>query len=897
MTYDSKKHSTPGMPSIKELVADILDVPVQEIDPGVELVDYGLDSLAAAEIVAALGHDLDCEVPDALLQEYQTIEALETFVRCRQSKPATCEILQSKAPVSPLSQMWEDSLLPPECIPAEGKVADIFSMVLLTGATGFLGAFLLRSLLYSTSARVFCLVRARENESPEKKIRSNLEHYGLWEETFAERIIGVRGDLAQPNLGLSPETWQSLTEETDAVYHAAASVNWVFPYKSLRAANVSGTRELIRLACQSRPKPIHYLSSTSVCYSSNGPEQVEENVQMFPYIEGIPLGYAQSKCVSEELLRHAKSRGLPVTVYRPSLICGDSRSGVSNLDDIVARLIRACVEMQVAPDMDWVLDSCPVDFVAETLVRHSLNREPGLDILHLVNTGPRHWRELILWMNHYGYPVRLIPFEQWANLLERDAQTPEHPLYALKPFFRTRVDGRGRMTIPEFYQEKNRNRVEHVRTNGMLAQLSLACPPLNGVLLSEYFKSFVRAGFLSNPRSGVESERMHVAVSLEEKLAGVLRSYYHNEDLEVEEVQSLSPPSGNSILAELAAVGGNLESGLCTRRVHMRHIEMEAPESVDVFIKTKWKDERMIQLAETTARVCGDRLGDLFTRFRDRLGFTGCHEKEVALYEKTDERLRRYTPEFFGTWHDPETETWSLALEQLNGMRQMNAVETVRGWTPETIHAVIQGLAEIHSVGWCREAELSCQPWMGPVLVTRDMVEMQELLDETAKHASSYIKQWAGEAVCAVHQHLVETVGDWWPGMEVGPRTLIHNDFSPRNLALRPIEGGSRLCAYDWELATVGVPQHDLAEFLCFVLTPETDRDSVECYLHLHRCELERYVGETLDGDLWLRGFRAALNDLLVNRFSMMLVAHRFQRQPYLERVINNWYRLYRMFL
>ena len=55
---------------------------------------------------------------------------------------------------------------------------------------------------------------------------------------------------------------------------------------------------------------------------------------------------------------------------------------------------------------------------------------------------------------------------------------------------------------------------------------------------------------------------------------------------------------------------------------------------------------------------------------------------------------------------------------------------------------------------------------------------------------------------------------------KAGGSALIHNDFNPRNLALRREVGGWRLCAYDWELATIGVPQHDCAEFLCFVLPP-----------------------------------------------------------------------------
>ena len=60
------------------------------------------------------------------------------------------------------------------------------------------------------------------------------------------------------------------------------------------------------------------------------------------------------------------------------------------------------------------------------------------------------------------------------------------------------------------------------------------------------------------------------------------------------------------------------------------------------------------------------------------------------------------------------------------------------------------------------------------------------------------------------------SVGEWWKEIEKMPRTLVHNDFNPRNIAFRRTAEGPVLCAYDWELATLHLPQHDLAELLGF---------------------------------------------------------------------------------
>src|SRR5439155_5808929 len=128
---------------------------------------------------------------------------------------------------------------------------------------------------------------------------------------------------------------------------------------------------------------------------------------------------------------------------------------------------------------------------------------------------------------------------------------------------------------------------------------------------------------------------------------------------------------------------------------------------------------------------------------------------------------------------------------------------------------------------------------------------------------------------------------------------LIHNDFNPRNVALRhdpAAPEGLRLCAYDWELATLGAPQHDLAEFLCFVLTPDATREQVEHHLELHRRMLAQAAGTVIDAGSWRLGFRASLADLLVNRLALYALVHRVRKQRFLERVVRTWYRLHGMF-
>ena len=152
-----------------------------------------------------------------------------------------------------LEKMRADAVLPADVQPAGACVDGPAGTVLLTGATGFVGAHLLHALLRDTAAEVICLVRPDRRGGIAERIRLNLQSHGIWEPARAERIHPLEGDLRLPGLGWSERQHETLAEDVDAIYHGGASVNWVQRYARLRAANVGGTLELLRLACRRGP--------------------------------------------------------------------------------------------------------------------------------------------------------------------------------------------------------------------------------------------------------------------------------------------------------------------------------------------------------------------------------------------------------------------------------------------------------------------------------------------------------------------------------------------------------------------------------------------------------------------------------------------------------------------
>src|SRR5581483_9876257 len=102
-------------------------------------------------------------------------------------------------------------------------------------------------LLAATDARVHCLVRAPDTAAVLSRVRAAADRYELAVPSL-DRVVPLVGDLAEPRLGLSPAAFGDLARGIDVIYHAGAQVNFIYPYQELRAANVAGTREVIRLA-------------------------------------------------------------------------------------------------------------------------------------------------------------------------------------------------------------------------------------------------------------------------------------------------------------------------------------------------------------------------------------------------------------------------------------------------------------------------------------------------------------------------------------------------------------------------------------------------------------------------------------------------------------------------
>jgi thioester reductase-like protein len=873
---------TPSLAIVTNLVAAHLTIRPEDIDPDRPLALYGLDSVSAMELLAATEDAIGRTLPACLFVDHPTLRTVAATIDGAVGATASRIVFEDEA------------LLPDDiCTPAL-PIIHPPKTVLLTGATGFLGAHVLRALADNTTATICCFVRADAGQGL-ARVRANLERYGLWRSGLTERLEMVRGDLGRPALGLGADEYDGLADTVDAIYHVAADVNWVHGYAALRDVNVGGTLSLIRLAAEARPKAFHFVSSLSVGYvPGDSSLVVDETTDVLPFASRLPLGYAQTKAVAESLLRQAGARGLPVHVTRPGLIAGDSTTGASNVDDLIARVIKGSIAMGRAPDLQWQFEAVPVDHVARAIVRAGATA-PGFHVTHIAPDRPRTWQECVLWLNARGYACTLEPFESWRVRLAGDAATSVHPLHGLRPFFAPRE--MAERSAAELYQADAHARVNSDDSRASAAARSESWPSVDAPMLGRIVDDYVRRGWLPEapgrvPPSPADHDRPTPAWREVAGVERMLQDHFDDPALHVTALAEISTGSAHSIVSELTSRRTGAPVGLFGLRARIARGTSES--TLDVLIKAKPSDTEAIDVACHLARMCSGPLGEAVSAFREDLDLRHGHHREPGIYRDAGEALRPFLPRAYGTWCDDDARQWGVALERITNAPLMDAVEDTARWTPAHLATSIDGLAAMHAAGMTAIDRWRVKPWMRARRSARDMAAMTPLWSALADHAAVAFDWWSHDSVLARHRRLVTTIDQWWPAIDAIPETLAHNDCNPRNLVIRNVPGGTRLCAFDWELAALAAPQRDLAEWLCFVLPPDVDAATARALVDRHRDAMVRAGADVAHiGDAaWRQATRAALAHVLIDRLAFYALIQRVRPQLWLRRVVATWGRL-----
>lgn len=385
-------------------------------------------------------------------------------------------------------------------------------------------------------------------------------------------------------------------------------------------------------------------------------------------------------------------------------------------------------------------------------------------------------------------------------------------------------------------------------------------------------------------RSHRQSERLEPSL-LSDLCSRAVRKWLRLEPMDELKIHAVVPVQGgteDSFMGSLDAVG------------KQRHAVVEASWTMDntagssrFLVKSKPTDHEVVRMMRAVAMLCGEPLASLYEVYQYRLGLRNCHVRELEMAQINDPRFTSITPEFLTVWRDDTHATYLIVMEYLENVTHLNSVKQPQIWKQEHIVAVLHDIARFHSMYLGREADLAHVEWLDiPSAPAKQ--EMGPLWEAILQYNAKQFPALFTPPRLAYLSRAIQRIGPLWREIEAAPRTLIHNDFNLRNICLRRTGSGFRLCAYDWELATMHLPQRDICEFLSFVLPPGTSREGWLEYVETYRRALEKHAQRSLDAATFVRGFDLASFDYAIDRLGMLTIAQGVNVYEYLPRVLHS---------
>ncbi|MFG1944018.1 amino acid adenylation domain-containing protein [Nonomuraea sp. NPDC048826] len=414
--------------------------------------EAGGHSLLAGRVVAEIRRELGADVPLRAVLETADLAELAAAVERGGGEPEHLDL-------EPLA------VLPPDLAvrPRAARPARRGGAILLTGATGFLGAHLVAELLARTDAEIVCLVRASGEEQARERVLDNLRSYGL--DAPPGRLRGLPGDLGASRFGLDRERFARLARDVRTICHNGGQVNFYESVHRMLPVNVGGTVEALRLAWLGGAR-LHVVSTLGVFLGLAHRDRVVTEATAPDDPSGLKTGYDQSKWVADRLARRARDEGLPVVVHRPARVSGHSRTGLGNPGDYFGRLLATCVRLGLVPDLPVAEDLAPVDHVAAGMA-HLIADPATAGDFHYFNAATISYREIA-----EALGLDCVPWDDWR--VRAAGLGADNPMAPFAPVLDS--------PDPQF----RRTAFDCGRTERALARAGLVCPPADAALIRRY---------------------------------------------------------------------------------------------------------------------------------------------------------------------------------------------------------------------------------------------------------------------------------------------------------------------------------------------------------------------------------------------------------------------------
>jgi amino acid adenylation domain-containing protein/thioester reductase-like protein len=477
------------------------------------LFEIGGNSLAAVQVVSELNRDFDITI-DRIFR-CQTVASLASALTVKKDNLRTkiermkkeIETSQIQHRANPFRhEMEQEYKIYRDTIVQEKyrglKARKKYRRILLTGATGYLGAHLAAELLEKTNARLCLLVRGNSAEEAEKRLAKKFRFYlgDDFIERYRERFDVVRGDIREDNLAIEPGEYEKMGETVDAVVHAAANVKHFGAYEDFYRDNVKGSERLLEFALAHKVRDFHYISTMNVC---SGNKQENKCILYTEFTHDVGQEhdnvYVKSKFEAEKKVLAYRQKGLDTSIYRLGNLVFHSQTGKfqENLgDNAFYANMKAYISLGIVPDSQGMgFEMTFIDKAANALALLITAIKNKNETFHLLNNQRLNWKKMDNFLEKEGIKIQVIsPGHFFDYLLENlDNSTHAGQLHRL-------------MLYSGLFENRKQNQAVTLavsdRTRKILERLGFQWPEVTELHIERMINYCKKVGFLPGMDGG-----------------------------------------------------------------------------------------------------------------------------------------------------------------------------------------------------------------------------------------------------------------------------------------------------------------------------------------------------------------------------------------------------------
>lgn len=419
---------------------------IEKISINASFFSLGASSLDGIQVISRMAMDFDAHLNDIFIHDtiaklaenvpFKQDHLLQQFKKMEQLANVTLNTDLSQVPaVTEKMDKYYQQIEANRDTDLDDVVE--YKNILLTGATGYLGAHLLIDMLNNTSSTIHLLIRGITPLEAENRFKQKMAFYFTANtyEAYKDRIVIYNGDISQRNMGLSQEVYNKLANLIDCVMNSAANVSHYGKYEDSYEVNVIGTERLLEFAFTGQQKDVHHLSTPLVAHGKI------DGVDYFVYTEYDHFVgqrdenvYVKSKLEAEMLIEQARKKGLNCNIYRVGNLNYNTQTMKfqENIEsNAFYTMVKSFIKINMVPALEAdSLDFSFVDYVSKAIILLFNRKNIMNETFHVYNHNRISSHTLGHFIKEAGYPdlqiSSLVEFNTYAFANYQNSELKEH---------------------------------------------------------------------------------------------------------------------------------------------------------------------------------------------------------------------------------------------------------------------------------------------------------------------------------------------------------------------------------------------------------------------------------------------------------------------------------------